>query len=949
MKCFFRIVPILLFGNILWAQVPDYQTLITKFQDGIKARDFKAMKTNSEALIQYYSNDYAGYALNGYYFLCRGQNLMAKDRFQAMLQLNPTDSGTHSLMALYQFVMGNVAEAEKHLKWGFQLANYPEFGYEAMQDALVVKETAFRNDMDDYVSTVNNLLAQNLQDISLANSYIDCIGALRKGNDCPAIEDIIGRLSQVRPYNPYVEPLGLYWKGIKDYIVYENAKAVEKLELFLSKTQSQQKDFAFFRASAQYYMATIFYGAYDVRSALLHINRALTEIRQIPVSIEGEAQFLYLKMMYQAELKQEEAALQTSFDLLALAEKLDSDLYRAQASNNIGQYYLNSVTPSERAMAADHIYKALQYAKKGGYPDLENSIRGNYVMVLWQQRRKDEAKSQSDQLFNAYMRANKYELAEVTANNLAFMYYMENNFGMAAQYFKKAVDMTESVKEYLNPKQRLALMNERSSAYSGLVMAYQKLGNAQALFEVQDKNRSRFLRDRLSLSSQSATLQEAQSLLGPDDLLLYYTLSGPGEIIINAITQNEAKVYYNYPIDDWIAMKKQWTDRTKKIPPSYNGFMQGYTNDIVDGNFIVYANKEQGFKASDFRTQVEWTRQLLESDDSKMTTARNAFLKQWYNFALKPVQGLLSNKPNVIISASNELNYLPFEAFIRPDGKYFVESHNIKYIPSVSVWKILKSRNYTSNRKPALVMGGAVYQPSGNVKGSARGMDDFYAISESINKKMANGDYNFKTELQQMGFGGANYLKGTLDEVQYVAQLDSNVKLVTGSNMKESYLKGLSASGELKKYKNLMLSTHGFTVDIIPEFSGVMMSQPNGGDGKEDTFLLAPEIAQLDLEADLAILSACDTGLGALVGGEGINGLNAAFLVAGANNTMLSLWPVNDYSTSLTMQNLFRMLIVDGRDAFTALNAIKRSMASGQAGEQFRAPKYWAPFLLNGR
>lgn len=937
--------------SISFAQnpVPDYGKLVTDFQKAERNRNFKGMKISSDNLIKYYPDDFAGYALKGFFYSCRGQNNQAEGQYNVMIKLNPMHPSSYILMAMHYYIVGKKDLAEQYSRWAFQLADYPEFKLDVIKDIDAVKEMAYRQDLEGFKSMVNAIYQDMNPDYSLALSYTNCFNTLRSGNDCDGFDQAIAKLNLKKPFNPAIEVMGLFIKSVKNYVIYENEKAKKGFDQFLAKTENSRELFSFYRASAYYYKATMYYANYNNRSALTNIKKAISEIKRLPITTLSEANFYFNKLTYENELKLNDESLQSSFNLLAIAEKLDSNLYRAQASNNIGQNYLESVNPSTRAQAANYIYNALQFAKKGGYSKLENSIRGNYVIVLWQQGKHAEAKQNSDVLYDAFMKANKYNQAEITANNLAFMYYYDKDYNMAADYFKKAMLMTEQIRKQLKPKQRLQLMNERNSAYSGLVMAYQKLRDARALFEVQDNNRSRFLRDRLKPDSKPATLQQAQALLGPDDLLLYYTLSGPGEVIINAITQNNAKIFYNYPIDDWIYMKKQWTDKSKKIPPSFNKFMQGYTNDIVDGNFITYADKEQNFTAKDFRIQVSWTRQLLESSDSKFDQARNAFLRHWYNFTLKPLEQLLSSKTNIIISSSNELNYLPFEAFIDNNGNYFITNHNVKYIPSVSVWNILKNRHYDNSKKPALVMGGAVYQPSGNVKGTARNIDDYYAISESLNEKISAGDFDFKKELKALGFGGANYLKGTLDEATFVGKLNPNVKVVTGLDMKESYLKRLSRSGELKNYKTLMLSTHGFTLDIIPELSGVMMSQPNNGDGIEDTFLLAPEIARLNLEADLAILSACDTGIGALFGGEGINGLNSAFLVAGANRTLLSLWPVNDYSTSLTMKNLFKMILLDGKDSFTAINAIKRAMANGEAGEEFRKPKYWAPFLLNGK
>ena len=267
----------------------------------------------------------------------------------------------------------------------------------------------------------------------------------------------------------------------------------------------------------------------------------------------------------------------------------------------------------------------------------------------------------------------------------------------------------------------------------------------------------------------------------------------------------------------------------------------------------------------------------------------------------------------------------------------------------MTVLKIISQRNYSNDRKPIIAFGGAMYQPSGNVKGTVRNMDDFYKISDLVSKKIEKGIYNFKPELEAIGFGGANYLAGTLREVEYIGTLSTEVKVITGLNMTESYFKNANNSGELKQYKNILISTHGFTDDVIPEFSGVMFSQPNGGDGNEDTFLLAPEIAKLNLNADMTVLSACSTAVGKLYGGEGVNGLNNAFLIAGSNSTLLSLWPVDDASTAATMQILFKLIVEKNANASSALNEIKRSFIKGTFGERSKSPQFWAPFLYNGR
>ncbi len=931
------------------SQVPDYMQLVNNFNQGIENRSFKDMKRNAEDLIKYYSDDYAGYALNGYFLVCRGQNTNAEAQFQTMIQLNPFDAGAYGLMAMQHFIMKRYDDAEKYLHWSYQLNPADYTTTNLLKDTDVVIDMASRPDLEDFKKMVIQISQNYPVNEQAGPTLTQCYQMAKNGEACNGLQQAIGKLNTFKPHNPMFEVLGAYAKAYKDYMAYEPKKAIDGFDHFLKQSEPHKEQLYYLRAVSYFGKAYINAAEYQHNIALVNIKRALEEVKKMPVTTQLEAQFLQAKITYEKELQLFEDMSQTGYNLLAAADKLDDDYYRAHANNSIGSDLIFSILPADQAKGTEMLFTALQQATKVGDDELLNSIRGNYMVALYQRGRKEEVKTIFRELFTDLMNKKDYMGAEITANNMGFLMLYENEYAEAASYFKQAVDLTENFKQTLTPPQRMALMNNNSSSYYGLVMAYQKLGKTAELFETQDKNRSQFLKERLQPNATHATIKDAQQLLGTDDVLLYYTLAGPGEVIINAITQTTAKVYYSYPIDAWIGMKKQWTDRTKKVPPSYNSFMQGYANDIVDGNFVVYQTKEQNFNADDFKTQVDWTRQLLKSDDPAVVNARTAFLKHWYQVTLQPLEGLLATKKNIIISADKELNYLPFEAFIKPSGNYLIESHNVRYIPSVSVWKLLNNRNYPANRKPALVMGGALYQPSGNVKGTARGIDDFYAISESLNAKIERNNFNFKEELEKVGFGGASYLQGTLDEVLFVGELDPNIKVVTGKDMTESYLKQLDAKGELKNYSIFMISSHGFTTDIIPEFSGVMMTQPNAGDGNEDTFLLAPEIANLKLQADLAILSACDTGLGALVGGEGVNGLNSAFLVAGANNTLLSLWPVNDSSTALTMKNLFRLVLIEGLDSFTALNTIKRAMAMGEGGEELKNPMHWAPFLLSGR
>jgi CHAT domain-containing protein len=102
----------------------------------------------------------------------------------------------------------------------------------------------------------------------------------------------------------------------------------------------------------------------------------------------------------------------------------------------------------------------------------------------------------------------------------------------------------------------------------------------------------------------------------------------------------------------------------------------------------------------------------------------------------------------------------------------------------------------------------------------------------------------------------------------------------------------------------------------------------------------------MSLNADLVVLSACETGLGKIAEGEGLIGLTRGFLYAGAQNLLVSLWQINDAATAQLMVAFYRNLL-DGRSQAEALRVAKLAMRQSRA--ELAPPYYWAPFVLIGR
>ncbi len=149
-------------------------------------------------------------------------------------------------------------------------------------------------------------------------------------------------------------------------------------------------------------------------------------------------------------------------------------------------------------------------------------------------------------------------------------------------------------------------------------------------------------------------------------------------------------------------------------------------------------------------------------------------------------------------------------------------------------------------------------------------------------------------------------------------------------------------SDSLGQYNYLHLATHGFVNENRPELSGLLLSQDSTS--KEDGILYSGEIYNLRLNAELVTLSACETGLGKIVKGEGVVGLTRSFLYAGAKNVMVSLWKVSDNSTSKLMVDFYNEMF-DGHNKSKSLQQSKQKLVKSG---NYSLPYYWAPFVLVG-
>jgi CHAT domain-containing protein len=152
-------------------------------------------------------------------------------------------------------------------------------------------------------------------------------------------------------------------------------------------------------------------------------------------------------------------------------------------------------------------------------------------------------------------------------------------------------------------------------------------------------------------------------------------------------------------------------------------------------------------------------------------------------------------------------------------------------------------------------------------------------------------------------------------------------------------------SGELAKYRVVHFATHGYPDDRHPNLSWIALSTVDDTGRSQDGFLRLLDIYNLDLPADLVVLSACQTALGKNVRGEGLIGLVRGFMYAGAARVVASLWKVDDESTAELMRAFYRAMFQGGKPAAAALRQAQVELSQTK---RWSAPYHWAAFVLQG-
>ena len=345
------------------------------------------------------------------------------------------------------------------------------------------------------------------------------------------------------------------------------------------------------------------------------------------------------------------------------------------------------------------------------------------------------------------------------------------------------------------------------------------------------------------------------------------------------------------------------------------------------------------------RFETEEERQLrLAAAEVKASSAAARLSRM----LLEPVAEHLGHR-RLLVVADGALLYVPFAALPRPvpregtDGIHpLLERHEVVTAPSASLVADLRRR--ARPRPPArtlVVVGDPVYnRRDPRLRRAAR--------EEATPDSPLAGTENEPSGAlpglaRESDLSPFDRLPGSRREVERIASLlpPSQVSMVVGFAASRDWL----LAGGLRGHRLIHLAAHGVLDDRHPELSALVLSLLDPGGEPRNGFLRLHDLYSLDLEADLVVLSACRTGLGRELSGEGLVGLTRGIFSAGVPAVVASLWASHDEATAELMEQFYRALLLDGLAPGAALRSAQLSLRNGGPWSR---PYFWAGFVLQG-
>lgn len=571
-------------------------------------------------------------------------------------------------------------------------------------------------------------------------------------------------------------------------------------------------------------------------------------------------------------------------------------------------------------------------------------------------------------------RQNKDRYAEADSlYNLANLEKTAGNLEIARQNIELAISNSEIIRSRLLGKnQRTSYLSILKKYYELevelLVKLYEKTAEAKFLeraWQTHEKIRARSLLENLIESGLNPNEFAPKDYFAKEQILLEEIAAAElkrAEAVKskNPLRQKTAETELNKKLGEYGVLQENFRQKN----PQFSAINQPYNFSVADAQRMlddetailefalgerqsyVWVIRKNSFKLAKLppRNALSQTaREFYLALTDREAKNDRAIIEKSQNLSreiLSPVAEEIQNAKQIVVIADGALQLIPFSALtLAPDAVYEPLAANFEIVnaPSFSSLVFLhgnKLNRQKSNDKLLAVFADPIFQDD----------DERFALNKPKNPKPEdkNISENLTQALRDFGLERLARLPFSGIEAREIGKFaPEQTFLALGADAsRQKFLRG-----DFNSYRILHFATHGFLNQQNPELSSLILSLYDDEGNAQNGFLRVIDLYSIRVNADLVVLSACQTALGKDIDGEGIVGLTRGFMYAGASGIVSSLWRVEDAATAELMKRFYRAMLKENQTPSAALRTAQNEM---RRIPRFRNPRHWSGFTLNG-
>jgi CHAT domain-containing protein/tetratricopeptide (TPR) repeat protein len=721
----------------------------------------------------------------------------------------------------------------------------------------------------------------------------------------------------------------------------------------------------------------------EQNKALEYLQQALAKFRAEATARNNESLTLTVIGHVYSRMQNHVQALSYYNQALTIQQQTGNKTQEAETLDNIGVLYSQQNQPQK---ALEYHRQALALQRAAGNVRREAISLSNLGHVNTLVGQTNEGLDYFNQSLSIFRRIGDLNNAAVALEGLARAEQQRGNLSEARKSIEESLNLIETVRTHTGSQQlRASYLASREKAYKLLVdvlmqqdaAAPGKGHDAEAL-QASERGRARSLTEMLNethvdiregvsadlvrtereirqslnvkaqrqiqLTAQKSNQQEIEMLNKEISALendyqqvqaairktspVYAALTQPQPLDLKAIQEqlDPSTIMLEYSLGDqqsYLWLVAQNSIKSYKLPKRDQ--IEKVARQVYDA-----LAARSVFKAIETASQ---RRARIDSADTEFQRAATELGR----LTLAPAAAEFAGK-RLLIVADGALQYVPFAVLPVANRRPLILDHEIVNLPSASAFAV--HRQSLSNRKPAPKAVAVIADPVFSVTDTRLKANRQVTASTSPPGSTRIIEHLSGNASGQLTIPRLPFTRWEAEQILAVAPRESSISAL---DFRAS--RSIATSDELSKYRYVHFATHGYLDTNRAGLSAIVLSMVDEQGKTQDGFLRTHDIYNLKLPAELVVLSACETGLGKDIKGEGLEGLTRGFMYAGARRVVVSLWNVNDKATAALMQRLYAGMLRGNKTPAAALRAAQIEILKTRP---WQSPYYWAPFVMQG-